>query len=168
VPTAIAKLVASAPAAEFADKLMLYGRFVGSWDVVAVDFDEEDGSCRRERRGEWHFSWVLGGRGVQDVLHAVGSPPERFGTTLRCYDHAADVWRVSWMAPAGGEFVELVGRDLNGRIEQIGHSPDPTRIERWTFSEITDDSFLWQGEVSRDEGQTWRLIQEMRATRRDD
>lgn len=165
LPVAIARLAASEPEPELADKLMLYGRFVGSWDVDGVYFDEEDGTRTREQRAEWHFSWVLGGRGVQDVLYAVGAPPERFGTTLRCYDHAADLWHVTWMAPASTQFVHLVGRELDGRIEQIGQSPDSTRIERWTFSEITDESFLWQGEVSRDEGKTWRVIQEMRATR---
>jgi len=143
---------------------MLYGRFVGSWDVDATDF-EGDGSSRR-RRGEWHFAWVLGGRGVQDVLYAVGSPPELFGTTLRCYDAERDIWHVSWMAPAGGEFVHLVGRESEDGIVQIGQGPDPTRVERWTFSEISDDAFLWRGEVSYDGGDEWTLVQEMRAARR--
>jgi hypothetical protein len=166
LPTAIAKLVATGPAPEFADELMLFGRYVGSWDVVNVDVDEASGTPLRERDGEWHFSWILGGSGVQDVLYASGADAHRRGTTLRTYDHRADVWRCSWMIPAGEEWVHLIGREVDGRIELIGRSPDETRIERWTFSEITDNSFLWRGEVSRDRGKTWRLIQEMRATRR--
>ncbi|MGH2871311.1 MAG: hypothetical protein ACRDL5_02500 [Solirubrobacteraceae bacterium] len=161
---AIEKLVAARPTPELAEKLMLYGRFVGSWRIESVNYDEH-GQRRRERTGEWHFAWILGGRGVQDVLYAAGSPPEDFGTTLRCYDHLKDVWHVSWMQPADGEFVHLIGRETNGQIVQIGTGPDPSRQERWTFSEITANSFVWQGEVSRDGGQTWRLMQEMQATR---
>jgi hypothetical protein len=40
------------------------------------------------------------------------------------------------MIPAGGEYVNLVAREVDSGIELIGHGPDPTRIERWTFSEI--------------------------------
>jgi hypothetical protein len=165
LPIGISKLAAAGPAPEFEDKLTLFGRLVGSWDVVNVVLNEDDGTAVHESRGEWHFFWILGGRGIQDVLYAVGWSPDRFGSTYRCYDAEADLWRCTWMIPAGGEYVNLVAREVDSGIELIGHGPDPTRIERWTFSEITEDSFLWRGEVSRDDGQTWRLIQEMHATR---
>jgi hypothetical protein len=163
-PAAIEKLAASGPAAGLEEKLMLYGRLVGSWDVVSRDLGG-DGEWH-ERRGEWHFAWVLGGRGVQDVLYAEGSTLDRFGTTLRCYDEEADVWHVAWMQPATGEFLELVGRAEGDRIVQVGRGTRAGQVERWTFSEISPESFLWQGEVSDDEGASWRLVQEMRATRR--
>jgi hypothetical protein len=67
--------------------------------------------------------------------------------------------------PGRGRGREPRGARGRSGIELIGHGSDPTRIERWTFSEITEDSFLWRGDVSRDDGQTWRLIQEMHATR---
>lgn len=150
---------------------MLYGRFVGSWDVRSVDMDQE--GQRRDRSGEIaaasgtsHGSW--GGRAVQDVLYPIGSTPGQFGTTLRSYDEKADVWHVSWMAPAGGEFIHLIGREAHGRIVQTGWGPDVGRREKWIFSDITDQSLLWQGMVSTDDGETWRLVQEMRATRRQD
>jgi hypothetical protein len=165
LPTAIAKLAAAGPASEFVEKLMVFGQFVGSWDVVNVNIDEQDGRRLDEHRCEWHFSWVLCGRGVQDVLYAVDWSPDRFGSTFRCYDPKADVWRCTWMIPAGDEFVNIVGREVDGRIELIGQGPDTDRIERWTFSDITNDFFFWQGEVSRDGGETWRLIKEMQAKR---
>lgn len=163
LPAAIEKLAASGPAPGLERKLMLYGRLVGSWDIVSRDLDDEGNW--HERRGEWHFAWVLGGRGIQDLLFAAGSTPDRYGTTLRCYDEVADVWRVSWMQPGGDEYVQLVGVEIDGRIVQTGRAAESGRMERWTFSEIEPDSFLWQGEVSFDEGESWRLIQEMRAKR---
>jgi hypothetical protein len=164
LPAALEKLAATGPAPGLEEKLMLYGRLVGSWDVVSR-YLRDDGSWK-EFEGEWHFAWVLGGRGVQDILYAKGSPSERRGTTLRCYDEKEDVWHVAWMQPAADEYFFLSGRAEGDRIVQVGKSPKSNELERWTFSEITDESFHWLGEISDDGGESWRLVQEMRATRR--
>jgi hypothetical protein len=108
---------------------------------------------------------VLGGRGIQDVLCEAGAAPEQFGTTLRTYDQSAGVWHITWTSPAAGEFANQVGRAEGDRIVQIGPGARPGSLKRWTFSEITRDSFRRQGETSEDEGHTRRLAQEMRATR---
>ena len=47
-------LGASGPDVEHAEELMLFGRFVGSWDLEATYFDHA-GTITSERRGEWHF-----------------------------------------------------------------------------------------------------------------
>ncbi len=115
---ALELLAADGPAPSHADKLMLYGQFVGSWDIHSTNFNAD--GTRTERQGEWHFAWVLGGRGVQDVLFASGAPAHKYGTTLRCYDETHDVWRVSWMAPGGGEFANLIGCHIGDCIVQEG------------------------------------------------
>jgi hypothetical protein len=143
---------------------MLYGRFVGSWDVLSTQFTPD--GRRMERRGEWHFSWVLGGSGIQDVLFEVGAPAHKYGTTLRCYDASIDAWHITWMMPSGGEFVNLIGRQVGDRIVQEGKAVPNGPLQRWTFSSITDDAFLWRGESSSDGGQTWSLDQLVEARRR--
>ena len=157
-------LRAAGPHPEHLDKLMLYGQFVGSWDVVSTWFTT--GGGHRQALGEWHFAWVLGGRGVQDVLFRTGSEPATFGTTLRCYDPALDAWHITWMQPSGGEFAHLIGRAVGPDIVQEGSGLRSGAQERWTFTNITSDSFLWRGEVSPDNGQSWMLEQEMSARRR--
>jgi hypothetical protein len=159
-------LAATGPSVDHADKLMLYGQFVGSWDIEGTWF-QENGE-RRTRKGHWHFDWILGGRGIQDVLFATGAPPDRFGTTLRCYDPDLDAWHITWMQPSAGEFVHLIGRKVGDRIVQQTLASDQGRRERWIFADIAPRSFLWLGEVSLDDGATWRLEQEMRATKRTD
>jgi hypothetical protein len=100
---------------------------------------------------------VLGGRRIQDVLCEAGAAPEQFGTTLCTYDQSAGVWHITWMSPAAGEFANQVGRAEGDRIVQIGPGARPGSLKRWTFSEITRDSFRRQGETSEDEGHTRRL-----------
>lgn len=156
-------LSADGPYVENAGKLMTYGQFVGSWDVEATWYDREGGE--RHAKGEWHFAWVLGGLGIQDILFAVGAEPHDYGTSLRCYDAAADVWHVVWMQPHGSEFVYLTGRHAGDRIVQEVVSSDPARRERWVFTDVTPNTFRWLDEVSLDDGATWFLQHEMRCTR---
>jgi hypothetical protein len=140
-----------------------YEPLIGSWDVQSRWF-APDGTIR-EADGEWHFSWILGGWGVQDVLFIKGATASERGTSVRCYDQTAQVWRVVWFMPKGDEFVALRATDHAGEIVQEGDSLREEPRQRWTISEITKTSFLWRGESSIDGGITWRLDQEMQATR---
>src|SRR5262245_2766738 len=81
------------PYPEFKDKLMLFGQFVGDWEIDAR-YPRPDGTETRGK-GEIHFEWILEGRAVQDVFM---SRDERSGkavpagTTLRYYDSKIDAW----------------------------------------------------------------------------
>lgn len=61
----IEALHVTGPAAEYAGKLMLFGRFVGSWRLEWTGPDT--GGQPATMTGELHFGWVLGGRAVQDI-----------------------------------------------------------------------------------------------------
>jgi hypothetical protein len=166
-------LGADGPFAEHADALTLFGRFVGTWDVDVTLFDL-DGSVRAEGPGEWSFGWVLEGRAIQDVLVR---PPRaardssnqtdfwEYGTTLRVYDPPSGTWRITWFAPARGGELRLVARADGDDIVLDGVEREPIAF-RWVFSEITDDSFVWRGSGSDDDGANWLVLQEMRARRR--
>src|SRR5438067_1641771 len=61
-------LLADKPVADQADKLTLFGQFVGAWDVDVVNHNP-DGTTQTVN-AEWHFGWILEGRAVQDVWQA--------------------------------------------------------------------------------------------------
>jgi hypothetical protein len=152
------------PAADRAGKMDLYGRFVGSWDLDVMQI--ADNGSERRRKGEWHFGWALEGRAIQDVWIV---PPRgelrrgdaaanfnSYGTTLRVYDPGIDAWRIQWTDPVTQNFLQMIGRADGDDIVQLGSRRDGRAI-RWRFSEITENSFRWIGEVSDDAGANWRL-----------
>jgi hypothetical protein len=150
----------------------LYGSFIGSWDLDVTQFPE--GGAARRRKGEWHFGWVLDGRAIQDVWIV---PPRgelrqgdavanvnSYGTTLRVYDPRIDAWQVQWSDPVTQTFLQMIGRAEGDDIVQLGTRADG-QLVRWSFLDITENSFLWRGENSADGGASWRLVTEFTAHR---
>jgi hypothetical protein len=166
----LAALQAAGPAADRADKMALYGRFVGSWDLDVAEY-RDDGP--RRRRGEWHFGWALEGRAVQDVWIVpprgqrdgdAAANSNRYGTTLRVYDPRIDAWHIQWTEPVGQTYLSMIGRREGNDIVQLGKNAAGQTI-RWGFYQITPDRFLWRGEASTDAEATWKRVVEFVARR---
>jgi hypothetical protein len=165
-------LLADGPDPEFKAELELYGRLVGSWDVVGSNL-APDGEVLATSRGEWHWAWALRGRAIIDVLispplaeHVEGEPFFEYGPTIRVYDPSMQAWRVTFNPTGSIGTTKLIARpDGDGGILMEGALPDDTPTQ-WRFSEISEDGFLWQERDSHDDGKTWVLAEEIRATRR--
>lgn len=166
----IEALQAQAPFAMHADRLALYGRFVGAWFFDARRWTD-DGKLLTGR-GEIQFGWTLEGRAIQDVwilpARDAGPSPELgpwtfYGTTLRIYDPGIDAWHILWSDPRTQYHSRQTGRADGADIVQIG-SDDSGARTRWRFTEITDESFRWLGERADGDG-GWRLQVEFLARR---
>lgn len=159
------------PAPDCADKMSLYGWLIGRWEMDAVRY--LDGAAPRRSRGEVHFGWVLEGRAIQDVWIVPSrdvrhpGPPARsdfYGTTLRIYDPGLDAWHILWADPLNQTYRQQIGRARGADIVQDGKDDSGAAV-RWSFTEITPDSFHWLGERSPDGGATWQLQVEFFARR---
>jgi len=152
-------LHADGPARNRSDKMNLYGWLVGDWEMEAV-INREDGT-QHHGHGEIHFSWVLEGRAIQDVWILPGA---FHGTTLRVYDPGLDAWHILWSDPLKQFYTRQLGRARGKDIVQEGGDGAGV-VLRWTFTDITEDSFRWLGEHSADAGATWHLQAEFRVRR---
>jgi hypothetical protein len=150
-PSFIAALHTDRPAADRADKMGLYSWLLGRWDMDAV-VHGDDGR-KHTARGEIHAGWVLEGRAIQDVWILPGF---FYGTTLRIYDPGIDAWHILWSDPLKQLYRRQIGRARGNDIVQDGQD-DKGAAVRWSFSEITPNSFRWRGERSPDDGATWQL-----------
>jgi hypothetical protein len=151
-------LHATGPAADRAANLKLYGWLIGDWAMDAV-VTKADGS-KYTGPGEIHFGWVLEGRAIQDVWILPGL---FHGTTLRVYDPTLDAWHILWSDPLHQVYRRQLGRRSGADIVQNGEDEAGLPV-RWSFVDITADSFRWLGERSPD-GKRWELQAEFRARR---
>jgi hypothetical protein len=104
---------------------------------------------------------VLEGRAIQDVSILPGI---FHGTTLRIYDPGLDAWHIIWSDPLRQFYARQIGRARGKDIVQDGTDGAGNPM-RWSFTEITPDSFRWIAERSFDGGGTWWRQREYRACR---
>jgi catechol 2,3-dioxygenase-like lactoylglutathione lyase family enzyme len=146
----IEALRGTGPATDRAEKMSLYGWLIGDWTMDAT-VHGEDGSSHTAH-GEIHFGWVLEGRAIQDVWILPGF---FYGTTLRIYDPGLDAWHILWSDPLKQYFTRQIGRAKGNDIVQEGRN-DAGEPTRWSFTDVTSNSFCWIGERTLDNGATWQ------------
>jgi len=144
---------------------------VGGWTGEVRDFDS--GGRVRTATGEWWFAWVLDGRAMQDVWivprradrerpRTAALANDRYGTTIRWFDRQGGLWRIAWFNPVSGAVNQLAGRRQGNRMILDGEAGG--RRIRWTFDDITPDSFFWKGESAAPD-ESWATEAEFRLRR---
>ena len=165
-------LAAASRSPDVPESADVYGWLVGSWELEVRTYWATDVAAKGIT-AEAHFGWALEGRAIQDVwiMPRVEDRTTRldpkfnmYGTTLRVWDPSIEAWQITWTNPAGDHHERQIGRRVGKDVVQIGTRANGT-ITRWTFSEITDDSFRWTGEALNPDGRTWMLEGEFRARR---
>ncbi len=161
-------LQAAGPHPDQASHLMLFGQFVGAWDVDDTIL-APDGT-KQEIKAEWHFGWALEGRAIIDVFIAprrsLRGPSEsgEYGATLRFFDPTIQAWRSTWIGPGRHVVLPFIGGQVEDEIILEGSFEQGSRT-RWIFSHIRPASFSWRSLESSDDGATWTTVQEMVARR---
>lgn len=144
----------------------IFEPFIGTWDLKVRWYT--DGKVDREMAGEWSFSRVLEGRGIQDVW-IVPPPGERsgdlyeYGTSVRYYEPGIRGWRSTWIGPMHDMVRTFVARRVGDEIV-LQTEFDTDGALRWVFSEISASDFVWRNHI-RVNGQ-WNLQQDFICHRR--
>ena len=157
---------ADGPDPALADRLQLFGQFVGSWDLEVTTLDRDGGQTIVP--GEWHFGWALAGRAVADIWicprrSAQTETGGEHGMSIRFFDESLDAWRSTWIGPVRSIVRPFIARQTLEGIALEG-SFTPGVATRWVFSDITPTSFRWRNEEAVD-GIRWHLNQTFGATR---
>jgi hypothetical protein len=167
-------LAADRRSREIPEALDVYGWLCGSWDLTVLRYRALDVSAQG-LTGEMHAARVLEGRAVQDVwimprrgARTAASDPamNMYGTTLRSWDASIQAWRIAWTNPIRSHREEQIGSWQGRDIVQTGTRADGTKT-RWTFTEITANSFHWRGEALYPNQDVWIVEGEFLATRRE-
>ena len=162
-------LLASGPHPSLGHHADTFGRLIGSWAGHYRDRDET--GAVEEGPMEVHFGWVLDGRAVQDTFIApprgvaapANSERRTYGTTIRVFDPKTESWLAVWHNPITGVRNDLVGRRVRDDI--VNFCTVDERPEKWLFTQIKRDSFLWQAFSLANDGLTWELETDFRLHR---
>ena len=128
-----------------------FGKLIGSWKI---DYIDNRNSC--VMKGEWHFSWVLEGMAIQDVIIL---PDYEYGTTLRVYNPGTCAWDVAYCFT--GKIIRLEARKQDDRIV-LTNIED--KRKKWVFTKIEDQNFHWQDVTVKDDGE-WHINFDLYAER---
>ena len=133
------------------DEFNYFGKLIGSW---AINYIEGNNSLAI--KGEWHFSWVLEGMAIQDVIIL---PDYEYGTSLRIYNPDTHAWDVAYGYT--GKIIRLEAKKQDDMI-MLTFVNDERR--KWVFTSIEDNRFHWENITVKDDGE-WYINAEIYAER---
>ncbi|MBT9774927.1 hypothetical protein GPL15_00190 [Clostridium sp. MCC353] len=128
-----------------------FGKLIGSWNIDYVDTSNSS-----VLKGEWHFSRVLEGMAIQDVIVLPGF---EYGTTLRVYNPGTNAWDVAYCYT--GNIMRFEARKQDDKIV-LTNIEDESR--KWVFVKIEDNHFHWQDVTVMEDGK-WHVKFDLYAER---
>ena len=158
----IETLTSNSKSAKLPEEFNYFGKLIGSWKF---DYIDHNISC--STKGEWHFSWVLEGMAVQDVIilplretkTKMPHPLTEYGTTLRVYNPATHTWDIAYCYT--GRIMRLEARKQDDMIVLTNIDDNKNK---WVFIKIDNNTFHWQNITVKDNGK-WHINADLYAER---
>jgi len=133
------------------EKAKQFDFWVGTWDLEWVDAQGQ------KQKGTNTINKILGGCVIEENFSTVGANPY-LGKSHSVYDAVDGKWKQTWV-DSGGGYLDFSGGFEGGEmtLSRVGTDPKGNKImQRMVFSEIRNDSLLWNWESSADNGKTWK------------
>lgn len=145
-----------------------FGKFIGKWNLD-LTITNHDGS-NLKYKGEWHFHRILQGRAIQDIWIIPGLTSHddndfhEYGTTVRTFNPKTNKWKAVWVGPIQNQLFIF---DIEDNINQITLTETniPNLEMKWSFFDISQNSFKWKSEVKTKEHSNWIINYFMELTR---
>lgn len=126
----------------------------------------------------WAWKYILDGYGVQDFWYQGKNEwpywkyfqRDLMLTQLRVYDTQDSTWYISFINNNAREVPGRVFGNFTARAEGMDMvmdfvPQDSANLKRIVFYDITDESFMWRMENSKDDGNTWTVRSTISAVR---
>ncbi|MEM7716225.1 MAG: hypothetical protein AAF349_22075, partial [Cyanobacteria bacterium P01_A01_bin.68] len=144
--------------------------WIGEWKGLVKGKNDQN-EWEKQGRLDTKIFPILKGKAILELSKGKQGEQPLQGLSLRFYNTQKQQWE-SWLYWPGGNRIiyPLYGNFTHGRGEFLIDFTPPGGVPqttRYTFSDITDQSFRWDAAVSKDERKTWatNLIFENRKTK---
>ncbi|MEL7834274.1 hypothetical protein [Fodinibius sp. Rm-B-1B1-1] len=141
-------------------QLSAFGFLLGKWNCKVIA-KQEDGTTS-ELRATWKGQTILDGYVIADEYQMMDSEGSlvMLGMNYRAYNTETDVWNMKWLEALSGTWLDLGTQELGGvqiTDTTIVYKAEykPGELHRISFSDITENHFIWSVDISTDGGQSW-------------
>lgn len=149
----------------------LWGQLAGEWQCTAQIL-QPNGQWGPGGKAKWVWKYTLDGFAVQDVwfVEWLDLPPGMaqinrpfVGTNFRIFDPEKGKWEAIWFANNKNRMSTFVA--INDGDKVIMEGKNRGRHSRITFYNMSENSFDWKSETSKDDGKTWQETTQIHGTK---
>ena len=125
--------------------------------------------------GEWDVTWGADGRGTNRIERILGgkiiqenfTAPDLLGLSVSSYDPERQAWCQTWV-DNNGSYLDFTGRFEDNKmiLSRDAIVKGQACKQRMVWFNIEAGQFDWNWERSDDGGRTWRILWQIRYTRK--
>ncbi len=149
-----------------------FGKLIGEWSTTEEGLSQDGSAWEPSKGADWGFYWAFDGWGIRDNYT---SPPiseivedeskRQRGTNLRIYNPATKQWVMTWLTVLSKTPVGFTATSTDEQIVMLSDIQNPQGFfGRITFFDMTEASFEWKLEWSKDKEQ-WTEVYRIHGTR---
>lgn len=169
--------VGQATAAGIADgappELAHWETMIGEWSTTEEGLKPDGSAWEPSKGADWNFYWSFDGWGIRDdytsppMSEAVEDESKRQrGTNLRIYNPEKKQWVMTWLTIASQEPATFTAISTDDEIVMLSTVANPQGFwGRITFFDMTEDSFEWKLEWSKDK-ESWFEVYRIHGTKK--
>jgi len=145
---------------------------IGDWSTTEEGLKPDGSAWAPSKGADWSFYWSFDGWGVRDdytsppMSEAVEDESKRQrGTNLRIYNPTTEQWVMTWLTIASTTPANFTATSTPYEIVMLSDIANPQGFwGRITFFEMTESSFEWKLEWSKDKA-SWSEVYRIHGTR---
>lgn len=148
-------------------------KLIGEWSTTEEGLKPDGSAWEPSNGADWSFYWSFGGWGIRDDYT---SPPtsesvdheskRQRGTNLRIFNPRTKQWVMTWLTINSTAPATFTATSTDSEIVMLSDIANPQGyFGRVTFFDMTDTSFEWKLEWSKDKEQ-WGEVYRIHGTRK--